>query len=145
MGSPYLAWVRESRTVKTLREFLNSSKKRVDEEVFETLLEDVDFSSKNWESKFRKAFQKDIPRILMAMFREAGFSECKIYDLKDGVTLPEYLANCTTRDGTKVAIELDVEYDPETESVDLLLFRAYKNSYWKPDILVYYTDVTPKK
>ena len=145
MESLYLSWVRESETVKILREFLsNDDVDEIDEDVFETLLEDVAIGDQDWD-EYRRLFHEDIPRILMAMFREVGFTDCKIYDLKDGVTLPEYLANCTTRDGTKVAIELDVEYDPETARVELLLFRAYKNSYWKPDILVYYTDVTPKK
>lgn len=140
-----LSWVKEMETVKILKEFLsNDDVDEIDEDVFETLLEDVVIGDQDWD-EYRRLFHEDIPTVLMAMFREAGFSDCKIYDLRDGVTLPEYLANCVTEDGMKVAIELDVEYDPEAGEVELLLFRAYKDSYWLPSILVYYTDVTPKK
>ena len=133
----------EMETAELLREFLRSGEQVLDADVEDILIEAVVVSNADW-NDYRELLHKDIPSALADVLSGAGLRDCRIYFLKDDVSLPDYIAECRDVDGRNVALELGVNYDDEVGEVELLWLRAYKDAHWTPNILVYYTDVTPK-
>ncbi len=108
-----------------------------EEEFWETLLEEVTIQS---ESDWREVFHKEVPDILRQALEKAGLT-CTLYYRKEDVPGFEYVANCVTKDGRKVALGFNVEYDPNAQEVRLILGVAYRGREWTPNQLLYYREV----
>jgi len=106
-------------------------------ELYETLFEDVDIKS---EEDWISLYHDEIPSTLKAILEKVGLA-CKLFHKKDAVPGPEYVANCITRTGRKIALGLDVDYDHEVGEVKLTYATAYGDEEWTPNQLVYYHEV----
>ena len=124
--------------VREIRNLVQDSlfKKEVSRELDELIFEDVWIES---DEEWRKLFHDDIPETLKEVFRKIGLF-CRIYHKKDDVPGPEYIANCITRSGRKVALGLDVDYDHEVGEVVLTFAQAWSDAEWTPSQLVYYHE-----
>jgi hypothetical protein len=101
-------------------------KKEAEREIGEALFEDVEMRT---EEEWREYFHTEIPAVLRKILRSAGLS-CRLYHKKDDVPGPEYVANCVTRDGRKVALGLDVDYDDVAGEIVLMYAQAWGDDEW---------------
>lgn len=111
--------------------------KECEQMIDETIFEDVEMTTFE---EAKKLYEKEIPETLNIILKEAGLN-CDIYFKKDDVPGPEYIANCWTRDGKKIALGIDVEYDPEVGIVRIVFARAYSGAHYPESVLVYYKQV----
>ena len=110
--------------------------KESERELEETLFEDVWIES---DEDWRKLYDDDIPSTLKDILEKVGLS-CRIFHKKDDVPGPEYVANCVTRSGRKMALGFDVDYDHEAGEVTLMFAQAWRDAEWTPSQLVYYHE-----
>jgi len=111
--------------------------KEGERELYETIMEDVEIKTdRDW----RDVFDYEVPSILKRVLERAGLT-CSLYHRKDDVPGFEYVANCTTKDGERIALGFDVDYDPDTYEVQLQFVQAWRESRWTPTQLVYYHEV----
>jgi len=123
---------------KELRELLREAMhlKESGKELEETLFEDVWIEN---EEDYRRLFDDEIPSTLKEILERIGLS-CRIFHKKDDVPGYEYLANCMTRTGRRIALGFDVDYDEVSGEVMLLFASAWRDSEWTPNQLVYYHE-----
>jgi len=115
-------------------------------EVDEDIFEEVEVKS---DEDFRTLIEEDVPNVLKDILRKAGL-RCRLF-LSTVERMPEYIANCWTRDNKPVALEIDAGFEPwEGEgfegygSYQLYSIRAHPGHYG-PNMLVYYKEVPPLK
>ncbi|RDD52765.1 MAG: hypothetical protein BA066_07930 [Candidatus Korarchaeota archaeon NZ13-K] len=113
------------------------SKGYAEGEIQESIFEDVEIET---EKDLDEMFHKDVPHALKKALREAGLM-CRIFHKKKDIHGPEFLANCETKHGIPVALELEVEHDPVDKEVNLLYVYAAGGTHWSPNRLVYYHEV----
>jgi len=112
-------------------------KREAEREIEEALFEDVEIKT---EEEWKEYFHTEIPAVLRKLLRSAGLS-CRLYHKKDDVPGPEYAANCVTRDGRRVAVGFDVDYDYDTGEIVLTYAHAWGDDEWTPSQLVHYHEV----
>jgi len=113
------------------------SKGYAEGEIQESIFEDVEIETeRGWD----EMFHKDVPHALKEALREAGLI-CRVFHKKDEIRGAEYLANCRTKDGIPMALELEVEHDPVGGDIDLLFVTVKKGAQWSQNTLVYYHEV----
>ena len=128
-----------STLVKTLRKVVEEALETGEggEEAWKTLIEDTTIDS---ESEWREIYHSEIPSILRDSLRKLGL-DCRLFHKKDDVPGFEYVANCVTREGRRIALGFDVDYDYEIGEVVLSFIKAYRDSEWAPTQLTHYHEV----
>ena len=109
-----------------------------EEELDTTLFEDV--REDEYEKEYNSIFHMEIPTILKKALKEVGLT-CSLYHLKDDVSMPEYVANCTTSNGIPIAASFEVIYEPLTGEIKLIHTSMDKGKEYPPSVLVYYHEV----
>lgn len=128
------------RDIKALvREALRRGE--AEKEIYETLFEDVTVNS---DQEYKELVDEDIPSALRKALEKVGLI-CTIYHKREAISGYEYLANCVTKTGRKMALGFDVDIR-EFESigageVELLVGYAARDTEWSPSRLVYYHEV----
>jgi len=111
--------------------------KQSEREIGASLFENVFIGS---DDEWREVFHEDVPNALRELLEKVGLT-CSIFHKKDDVPGYEYLANCVSRTGRKVALGFDVDYDYEIGDVYLAFASAWRDSEWSENQLVHYHEV----